>query len=218
LFYPALEKVFKNKNRPAILNFSISMDFQKRRKGFTLLELLLVMAIIGTLIGISLILIQESKKRARDLKRISDITQIKLALQTYYEMMGKFPNCSEPTPPNPPECEPDPVEGGWDVGNISQGADDNFILALVTKGIIGNVPIETFPGFQDEVSYRYFYYSAEDLAEMGGICEGKPFYILAAKLEKPQENYNVQDEVDPCYSSINSFWEDSYWYVIMERE
>jgi len=64
----------------------------KNRKGFTLMELLVVIFII-TLIG-SLVTVYffQIRKNVRDSKRLSDITEIQLALESYKFFEGQYPD------------------------------------------------------------------------------------------------------------------------------
>lgn len=53
------------------------------QKGFTLVELLVVVAIIGLLAGIAVVSVNSTRVRARDARRIADIKQIQNALELY---------------------------------------------------------------------------------------------------------------------------------------
>lgn len=55
------------------------------RRGFTLIELLFVVFIIGILASIILANYGPARQRARDSQRISDISQIQVALEAYFE-------------------------------------------------------------------------------------------------------------------------------------
>ena len=61
--------------------------FKKRtgQKGFTLIELLVVIAIIGILATIVLVSLNTARSKARDVRRISDMRQIALGLEMYYD-------------------------------------------------------------------------------------------------------------------------------------
>lgn len=58
------------------------------RKGFTLIELLVVIAIIGVLASIVLASLNNARKKSRDARRITDIKQIQLALELYFDGVG----------------------------------------------------------------------------------------------------------------------------------
>ena len=61
------------------------------KKGFTLMELLVAIAIIGILSSIVLTSLSSSRERAKDARRISDIKQIQIALELYYDVNSTYP-------------------------------------------------------------------------------------------------------------------------------
>lgn len=61
------------------------MSFKKAKVGFTLIELLVVIAIIGVLASIVLASLNSARQKSRDARRITDIKQIQLALELYYD-------------------------------------------------------------------------------------------------------------------------------------
>lgn len=56
-----------------------------RTRGFTLIELLVVIAIIGILSSVVLASLNGARKKGRDARRISDLKQIQLALEMFYD-------------------------------------------------------------------------------------------------------------------------------------
>lgn len=54
-------------------------------RGFTLIELLVVIAIIGVLASIVLASLNSARRKSRDARRITDVKQIQLALELYYD-------------------------------------------------------------------------------------------------------------------------------------
>jgi general secretion pathway protein G len=61
-------------------------------RAFTLIELLVVIAIIGILTGIIITNLAQSRLKARDAKRVSDMGQIQLALELYYDRCKQYPS------------------------------------------------------------------------------------------------------------------------------
>jgi prepilin-type N-terminal cleavage/methylation domain-containing protein len=66
------------------------------RRGFTLLELLIVIAIIGILVAMGTVSYSTAQKRARDSKRQGDLKAIQNAFEQYYSKNnGNYPSpCS----------------------------------------------------------------------------------------------------------------------------
>jgi len=60
-------------------------------RGFTLIELLVVIAIIGILSSVVLASLNSARQKGRDARRISDVKQIQLALELYYDANGAYP-------------------------------------------------------------------------------------------------------------------------------
>lgn len=61
------------------------------KRGFTLIELLVVIAIIGILSSVVLSALNQARVKSRDARRESDLHQIQVALQLYYNDNGRYP-------------------------------------------------------------------------------------------------------------------------------
>jgi len=64
------------------------------KKGFTLVELLVVISIIGILASIGLVSFRSAQFRSRDAQRKSDLKQLTNALELYYSDYGRYPSSS----------------------------------------------------------------------------------------------------------------------------
>ncbi len=62
-----------------------------RRRGFTLLELLVVMAIIATLLTIAVPRYLRSVQRSREAVLMQDLTSLRESIDKFYGDTGKFP-------------------------------------------------------------------------------------------------------------------------------
>jgi prepilin-type N-terminal cleavage/methylation domain-containing protein len=110
------------------------------KKGFTLIELLVVIAIIGILASIVLASLDSSRKKGRDARRLSDIKQIQLALELYYDQNNSFPP------------------------NVS--SSNTFDPAVLTgPGYISVVPVDPTTG----TAYKYTAY-ASTAAGQSAVC------------------------------------------------
>jgi prepilin-type N-terminal cleavage/methylation domain-containing protein len=69
----------------------MSNIINKGSKGFTLIELLVVIAIIGILSSVVLASLSTARAKSRDARRISDIGQIQLALELYFDSSSSYP-------------------------------------------------------------------------------------------------------------------------------
>ena len=118
-----------------------------KHSSFTLIELLVVVAIIGLLLSIVLVSLNNARMKARDARRISDMRQIRLALEMYYNTYGRYPSISGDTC-----CD------GWDQGPCDGNA---FIGALETAGLMSEVSTDPAGGSGTSCyGYNYYRYSA----------------------------------------------------------
>lgn len=65
--------------------------FYAHAAGMTLLELIVVIAIIGILIAAILVSMNDVREQSRDSQRVSDVTQIQVALTAFKRDTGAYP-------------------------------------------------------------------------------------------------------------------------------
>jgi len=106
--------------------------FTKKHRGFTLIELLVVIAIIGILASIVLVSLGGARAKARDARRMSDIRQISLAMEMYYDDGQAYLTSTGTTVPTPIGTYLDPVPQDPQTGAYnwySNGTDDQKYCA-----------------------------------------------------------------------------------------
>ena len=76
----------------------MTLKFKKifhKNNGFTLIELLVVISIISLLASVMLVALNNTRIKARDVKRLADLKQIYNALELYYSDNGHYPNTND---------------------------------------------------------------------------------------------------------------------------
>lgn len=116
----------------------------KLNRGFTIVELLIVIVVIGILAALVLNSFSEAQKKARDSKRLSDVVAIEKALRTYAINQGQLPVATA-----------NPGVGGWEISTDVAGS---FMEYLSTAGLLRDVPLD--PTNSPQRHYRYHLYPA----------------------------------------------------------
>jgi prepilin-type N-terminal cleavage/methylation domain-containing protein len=69
-----------------------SIKIKNKRQAFSLIELLIVIAVIGILVAVILPNLIGMRERARDTVRKNDLNQLKKALRLYFDDFGAYPS------------------------------------------------------------------------------------------------------------------------------
>ena len=70
------------------------------KKGFTIVEIIIVIAIMAILTAIAIPSLNNVRAKNRDTERIADIGTIQLGLLNYYSKYGSYPTVLDPNDPN----------------------------------------------------------------------------------------------------------------------
>ncbi|MBI4992512.1 MAG: prepilin-type N-terminal cleavage/methylation domain-containing protein [Candidatus Harrisonbacteria bacterium] len=143
------------------------------KKGFTLVEILVVVAIIGLLSSVFVIGLAGVRSRGRDTKRIADLKQVQNAMELYYAKCGYYP-------------------GSQSSGACSNTGDPGTWGPETTAGTVQNVLVNGGIGIpkipQDPLAGGNYGYAVDPTRQS---------YVLAAILENDKDpalvasTYNV---------------------------
>ena len=166
------------------------------QKGFTLIELLVVIAIIGLLSRIVLVSLNSARIKARDARRLSDMRQIQLALELYYDNNGSYPDNTDN------DCD------GWDAGfNGGPQSGDLFIQPLETSGFFSKTPGDPI-ATGNCGGYSYYRYKAGDY---GCDVSRGAYYVLGVR---DMETGGSPHPSSPGWSCPLRDWQGGFDWVI----
>ena len=146
------------------------------RRGFTLIELMIVIVILGILMGTILPRLTGAQSRARETARIADLNNISQALEVYSSDFGQYPDAS---------CTGCAADNCLDDAGTDTAADTYHLLKTYMKGdrVPQNVGLQT----NTLGCVGSYYYSP--LTKGGSINQS---YVLASDLETWQmANYET---------------------------
>lgn len=126
-----------------------------KKNGFTLLEILVVISIIGILVALGTAAYSTAQKKGRDARRKADIKAIQNGFEQYYAKAGKYPdslaesNDSTIFPAGLPE---DPKNTGESIYTINLSADA-FCACTLLESSAGNSSVLPSSGNETSCSY-----------------------------------------------------------------
>src|SRR5262245_16704427 len=135
------------------------------RRGFTLIELVVVISILAILSGVLVPRVTNHLKAARDARRLADIKTVHSAIEQYYMDKGSYPTANANS-----------SYGGWDVSS-----DGDFIRVLRDQGYLDEDAAD--PINDATFHYRYYVYAKSSY----GCVGNQSFYVLGIRsFESPE--------------------------------
>lgn len=114
------------------------------RRGFTLIELLVVIAIIGILAAVVMVSLNSARSKARDAQRKSDITNISLANEMYYDAQAipQYPAAIADLVPTYLAAVPtDPQTGAAYTYTPAGAPPSSYTICATLEAQVGGVPV-----------------------------------------------------------------------------
>ncbi len=147
---------------------------KQTRPGFTLIELMVVIAIIGMLASVVLASLSASQREARDQRRIADLKQLQKAFELYIGDHYNYPR-----------------EAQGMNGDISTNETFQAELAPYLTG----TPVD--PAGIGNATYRYYYDGAH-------TCVATDYAVIFAKqMDKPENSNYASFLNDTCAGSLD---------------
>jgi prepilin-type N-terminal cleavage/methylation domain-containing protein len=144
------------------------------KRGFTLVELLVVVSIISLLSSIVLSGLSVARSKARDTKAIAEIKSIQQALELYRATTGSFPATANNTIA---------VTGAWPGSSLSMTSLTSFFSATL---IPTHIPSITGPATS---FYAYVNNQTNSVGTCGGVTSTNFPYVLFFNTENTQSGF-----------------------------
>jgi prepilin-type N-terminal cleavage/methylation domain-containing protein len=177
-------------------------SLKNSKKGFTLIELLVVIAIIGILSSVVLASLSTARQKSRDAKRISDLGQVQLALELFFDRTQSYPSTS------PTMCGAAGLTVCAGTGPGVTGSDDAIVgLADIKQAFLPKAPT---PAGGGGASVAYYYYGMDGAttpAECTAATQTCVSYLLGTTLERTDNTVLASDADQTLATSL--FWGDS---------
>jgi prepilin-type N-terminal cleavage/methylation domain-containing protein len=144
---------------------------QNKQIGFSLIELLVVIGIIGILAVITTVSFGNSKIQARDTKRVADLDELFKSINLYYTTLEALP----------PDCSEPGYSGGCDTNDVPvpgaaiDTSNDNDFMSFLQPDFLNNSPRDPL---SNGVNYYGYATNIEYPAGSGVIYDYMVFTIL----------------------------------------
>lgn len=163
-----------------------------RPRGFTIVELLIVIVIIGILAAITTVAYDGIQSRARNTRRVSDVSLITKALELYYIDNGQYP--SSVNPGGPGSC------ATYNQDDARSGCTNWDVLIEKLKPYVSTLPIDPINtlGSTTSTSQHSYIYITVSGSGWPTSCNYNPRPYQAYYLLYYQEGQQTKDVSGTC--------------------
>lgn len=179
-----------------------------KARGFTIVELLIVIVVIAILAAISIVAFNGVQERGRDSRRVADMNSIAKALEVYKAQMGRYPLVNHTGLG---------AQSGWE--SSAREADGQFLHFLTSAGFSGGTPVDPVNNGNDDTpsaarsaqkySYLYYRYPA---GHAGCDASLGPFYVLGFLNEESDAARSVHPS-SPGFNCPSRNWQTDFDWV-----
>jgi general secretion pathway protein G len=168
-----------------------------KTRGFTIVELLIVIVVIGILAAITIVAYSGIQQRARDSNRQSAIGTIRQALEMYKLDHGSYPSATGTQP----------AYGGWEVSTDGPGTFMEYLAPYISR-----TPLDPVNSYNagDGIGNAYFYYRYWAGAFGCDPTKGA-FYVLRV-------NFEIAADAPPSQvPTCTPNWGENYMFIQFEN-
>ncbi|MBN1915550.1 type II secretion system protein [Candidatus Dojkabacteria bacterium] len=133
----------------------------KNKKGFTLVELLVTMAIIAVILGMTVFGISLAQRASRDAQRRNTVDDIAMAIQSYYELYNQYPESTD-------------ID--FQSNKVVLERNGNVFISVELKGIAKQVGFNLGGGDTDANGTRYCYERTSGGYALGAVLENGEWF------------------------------------------
>lgn len=147
---------------------TIYFMYRSKHKGFTLVELMVVISIIALLTVVVMFSVSAARSKGRDAQRISDLKTVAVALELYHAKYGTYKVTNSGA-----------NDGG--IGWLSVSHDENNSYTRAVSDVLYQEGFLSDPDIMDPLA------DSSDWGYMIYLCNGGQEYSLSATLENPTD-------------------------------
>jgi len=175
-----------------------------KNKGFTLVELLVVISVIGLLASIVFISLNGAKKKARDIRRVANLKMICTALEAYYIENGHYPyvGCSHDGESFDSHC------GVYRDAKLDNDEIFDVLQPFLVPGTLNPFVPNDPDAREPSTHWSYFYDNYYDSVTPANTPETSECNDQAFQLLGSLETENVPFDWEPAWGE----WEDRGWW------
>lgn len=161
---------------------------ERTNRGFTIVELLIVIVVIAILASITIVAYNGIQKRAQDSNRLADARTILTALEQYRLFYGTYP---------------EEQGSSWEQSNVYP---TTFLQTLATSTDMSKIPVD--PVNNTSYHYRYYLYPP---GTNGCPTANGSFFVL--QLQKPASE-RAPPPQSPGFQCGTRVWDSEAWYTV----
>jgi len=181
------------------------MKKQLNAEGFTIIEILVVVVIIGILASIVVVSFNSTLRKSRDARRLADMQEIIKALDTYYVEHNQYPGHVSVYG----ECEGSC--GCWDTSTVDNDGDGKpFIEPLIDEHYLKTTPQDPINNGNCTTGFAYRYYRY-DAGSYNCDSSHGAYYVIGVN---DMESSGRPHPQSPGWQCPNRNWQNEFDWVI----